>query len=58
MAVTIRDIARQLGLSHTTVSLMLNHRRDISLSEETREEIVIQPQLAIRESSDGASSHV
>jgi LacI family transcriptional regulator len=37
--VTIADIARRAGVSPTTVSLTLSDRRDISLSETTRERI-------------------
>lgn len=34
--VTIRDIARELDLSHTTVSRVLNGREDINIPERTR----------------------
>lgn len=40
MAVTLRDIARQLDLSHVTVSLVLNDRRDVTISEETRARVL------------------
>ena len=34
-----RDVARAAGVSQTTVSLVLNNRRDIALSETTRERV-------------------
>jgi len=40
MAVTLRDIARKLDISHVTVSLVLNDRRDVTISEETRERVL------------------
>jgi len=40
MAVTLRDIARKLDISHVTVSLVLNDRRDVTISEETRTRVV------------------
>jgi len=36
MAVTLRDIAKKLDISHVTVSLVLNDRRDVTISDETR----------------------
>ncbi len=39
MAVTLRDIARSLGLSHATVSFVLNDRRDVAIPEVTRERV-------------------
>jgi len=40
MAVTLRDIARKLDISHVTVSLVLNDRRDVTISDETRERVL------------------
>jgi LacI family transcriptional regulator len=40
MAVTLRDIARKLDVSHVTVSLVLNDRRDVTISDETRERVL------------------
>jgi DNA-binding LacI/PurR family transcriptional regulator len=40
MPVTLRDIARHLNLSHATVSLVLNNRRDVSIPEATRLRVV------------------
>ncbi len=40
MAVTLRDIAKKLDLSHVTVSLVLNDRRDVTISEDTRARVV------------------
>ena len=40
MAVTLRDIARKLDISHVTVSLVLNDRRDVTISQETRERVL------------------
>ena len=40
MAVTLRDIAKRLDISHVTVSLVLNDRRDVTISEETRARVV------------------
>lgn len=39
MAVTLRDIARRLDISHVTVSLVLNDRKDVTISDETRERV-------------------
>jgi LacI family transcriptional regulator len=40
MAVTLRDIARKLNLSHATVSFVLNDRRDVSIPETTRKRVM------------------
>ncbi len=40
MAVTLRDIAKKLDISHVTVSLVLNDRRDVTISEETRARVI------------------
>jgi len=40
MAVTLRDIAKRLDISHVTVSLVLNDRRDVTISEETRARVI------------------
>jgi len=39
MAVTLRDIAKHLNLSHATVSFVLNERRDVAIPEVTRERV-------------------
>lgn len=39
MAVTLRDIAKHLNLSHATVSFVLNERRDVAIPEATRERV-------------------
>ncbi len=40
MPVTLRDIAKELGLSHVTVSLVLNNRRDVAITDATRERVI------------------
>jgi LacI family transcriptional regulator len=40
MPVTIRDIAREVNLSHTTVSRVLNRREAINIPEVTRERVL------------------
>ncbi|MDR3689543.1 MAG: LacI family DNA-binding transcriptional regulator [Fimbriimonas sp.] len=40
MAVTLRDIAKKLDISHVTVSLVLNDRRDVTISDETRARVI------------------
>src|SRR5579875_3149446 len=54
MRKTIRDIAKELNLSHTTVSRVLNNRKDF-ISERTRQRVLkaiknagYQPNLAAR----------
>jgi LacI family transcriptional regulator len=39
MPVTLRDIAKQLNLSHATVSFVLNERRDVAIPEATRQRV-------------------
>lgn len=39
MPVTLRDIAKQLNLSHATVSFVLNDRRDVAIPEATRQRV-------------------
>lgn len=40
MAVTLKDIAKRVGVSTTTVSLVLNQRDDSRIGEETRQKIL------------------
>lgn len=40
MAVTLRDIAKRLNLSHATVSFVLNDRRDVTIPEATRRRVM------------------
>lgn len=40
MAVTLRDIAKRLNLSHATVSFVLNDRRDVTIPEITRQRVL------------------
>jgi LacI family transcriptional regulator len=40
MAVTLRDIAREVNLSHATVSFVLNDRRDVAIPEVTRKRVM------------------
>jgi LacI family transcriptional regulator len=40
MAVTLRDIAKRLNLSHATVSFVLNDRRDVAIPETTRQRVL------------------
>ncbi len=40
MAVTLKDIAKTVGVSPTTVSLVLNQRTDSRISEKTRHKIL------------------
>lgn len=39
MAVTLRDIAKSLNLSHATVSFVLNERYDVAIPEGTRQRV-------------------
>ncbi|AIE86051.1 LacI family DNA-binding transcriptional regulator [Fimbriimonas ginsengisoli] len=39
MPVTLRDIAKQLNLSHATVSFVLNERKDVAIPEATRQRV-------------------
>lgn len=40
MAVTLRDIARHVGVSHATVSFVLNHRTDMGITDATRQRVL------------------
>ena len=40
MRVTTRDIAKEAGVSQTTVSLVLNNNTNISISSETRAHVI------------------
>lgn len=44
MAVTLRDIARHLGVSHATVSFVLNNRTDMGITEATRQRVLTAAQ--------------
>ncbi len=39
MRITIRDIAKELQLSHATISFVLNNRRDVSIPDSTRQRV-------------------
>ena len=40
MRVTTRDIAKEAGVSQTTVSLVLNNNTEITISSETRARVI------------------
>ncbi|HJP82275.1 MAG TPA: LacI family DNA-binding transcriptional regulator [Fimbriimonadaceae bacterium] len=40
MPVTLRDIAKHLGISHATVSFVLNNRMDMGITEATRQRVL------------------
>src|SRR5580658_363198 len=40
VAVTLRDIAKRVNLSHATVSFVLNDRRDVAIPETTRSRVL------------------
>lgn len=40
MAVTLRDIAKRLNLSHATVSFVLNERHDVAIPDSTRQRVI------------------
>ncbi len=42
MAVTLRDIAKSLNLSHATVSFVLNERRDVAIPDTTRQRVFVR----------------
>jgi DNA-binding LacI/PurR family transcriptional regulator len=44
MAVTLRDIAKSLNLSHATVSFVLNERRDVAIPDTTRQRVFARAQ--------------
>jgi DNA-binding LacI/PurR family transcriptional regulator len=44
MAVTLRDIARHIGVSHATVSFVLNNRLDMGITESTRQRVLAAAQ--------------
>lgn len=44
MAVTLRDIAKSLNLSHATVSFVLNERRDVAIPDATRQRVFSRAQ--------------
>jgi DNA-binding LacI/PurR family transcriptional regulator len=44
MAVTLRDIAKSLNLSHATVSFVLNERRDVAIPDTTRQRVFSRAQ--------------
>jgi DNA-binding LacI/PurR family transcriptional regulator len=44
MAVTLRDIARHLGISHATVSFVLNDRTDMGITDATRQRVLAAAQ--------------
>jgi len=44
MAVTLRDIARHIGVSHATVSFVLNNRLDMGITESTRQKVLAAAQ--------------
>ncbi len=65
MAVTLRDIAKHLGISHATVSFVLNNRMDMGITEATRqrvlaaaEELGYRPNRAARALTTGKTNMV
>ncbi len=65
MAVTLRDLARHLNLSHATVSFVLNDRRDISIPQVTRDRVMLaakelgyQPNRAAKALSSGRTQMI
>lgn len=65
MAATIREIARKLNISHTTVSRVLSNKKDTFIAEETRQrvlaaakEIGYRPNLAARSLRDARTNMV
>jgi hypothetical protein len=44
MAVTLRDIAKHLGVSHATVSFVLNNRTDMGITDATRQRVLAAAQ--------------
>lgn len=42
MAVTLRDIAKSLNLSHATVSFVLNERLDVAIPDTTRQRVFVR----------------
>ena len=42
MAVTLRDIAKSLNLSHATVSFVLNERHDVAIPDTTRQRVFVR----------------
>lgn len=65
MAVTLRDIAKHLGLSHATVSFVLNGRTDMGITEATKlrvmaaaQELGYKPNRAARALTTGRTEMV
>ncbi len=65
MATTIREIAQKLNLSHTTVSRVLNNKKDVFVSDQTRmrvmtaaREMCYLPNLAARSLRDSKTNMV
>ncbi len=65
MPVTLRDVARHLNLSHATVSMVLNDRRDVTIPESTRtrvleaaKELGYQPNLSARALASGKTNMI
>jgi LacI family transcriptional regulator len=65
MAATIREIARKLNISHTTVSRVLSNKKETFIAEETRQRVLTaakemgyRPNLAARSLRDSKTNMV
>lgn len=65
MSVTLRDVAKHVNLSHATVSMVLNDRRDVAIPESTRQRVLkaaqelgYRPNLSARALASGRTNMV